>query len=162
MITSAIYIYKKGGSGIWATHQVIQSTTTQDFYGWSVAMNGDQMISGAPRDDFDENGNNEMGDAGAAYILKDPNLLGTQFNNEMAHTITLYPNPSQEKVTVESTLNGLENIKVYSIDGSLLKDIKNVGNNMFTMDISAYSNGIYFVKITLEDGFLITKKILRN
>lgn len=158
---SEVYAYKRNGSGTWEENQIIQSATTTDFYSWSIAMKGTQLISGAPRDDFDENGENEMGDAGAAYILNNPTLGGLS-NYEDITQISLYPNPTSNIVNIESSASPIANLKVYAITGSLLKEVKNVNNSLTTLDISNYAQGVYFVNITLENGGSVVQKIIKT
>ena len=158
--TAEVYAYKRESSGAWVENQIMQSTTTEDFYGWSIAMHATQLITGAPRDDFDENGNNEMGDAGAAYIFNNPMLGLADYG--LINQITLYPNPSQNSINIESNPNNISNLKLYSVTGVLLRELNNINQSQKTLDISSYSKGIYFVNITLDNGANRVQKIIKD
>ncbi|PVW16558.1 adhesin [Marixanthomonas spongiae] len=156
-----VFMYKKTASGIWVEDQRIQGVDTgvEDFYGWCVAMFEDHVIVGAPREDHDINGANEIGDAGAAYIFKDPTLLGGENNEALANQIRLYPNPTQNNLHIESQLNAITQLKVYTIGGVLLQEVNAVNRNNITLNTSSYSSGVYFMHVTLEDGSVHIQKI---
>ena len=156
-----VYAYKRENSGTWVENQMMQSATTEDFYGWSIAMNATQLITGAPRDDFDENGNNEMGDAGAAYILSNPTMGGLADYGAI-NKISVYPNPAQNSINIESNANNISNLKVYSVTGALLREVNDINNSLITLDVSNYPKGIYFVNITLDDGTNMVQKIIKS
>ncbi|WP_239990690.1 T9SS type A sorting domain-containing protein [Marixanthomonas ophiurae] len=159
-----VFMYKKTSSGTWVEDQRIQGEDTEgeDFYGWCVAMYEDQVIVGSPREDHDVNGDNEIGDAGAAYIFKDPTLLGGENNEVFANQIRLYPNPTQNDLHIESQSNAITQLKVYTISGVLLQEVNALNKNNITLNTSSYSSGVYFINVTLEDGSKVIQKVLKN
>lgn len=69
-------------------------------------------------------------------------------------TIQLYPNPVSEKVHIKS-LNTVQ-VEVYNMqDQRLLKTTTN------SVDMSAFSPGMYLFKITLNDWQVVLKKVLK-
>jgi hypothetical protein len=160
-----VYFYKRESSGTWVEAQIVQGSDTigEDFYGWSLAIDESQLMVGAPRQDFDVNGNNEMDSAGAAYIFNDPNLLGgmADYNSDI-NKVSLYPNPTQNTINIKSFSKPIVDLKVYAISGALLQQINGVNNNDFALNISNYSNGIYFVNLTLDGGSTTVHKIIKN
>ncbi len=159
-----VYFYKRNASGTWVENQVLQGTDTvgQDFYGWSVAMHDDQLIAGAPWEDHDENGGDEIDRAGSAYIFMDPSLLGITNNGDLENNIAIYPNPVKDNLNIESLSKTISNLKVYSITGMLLQEMKNVNADTLGLNISNYANGVYFVNLTLDDGSTVVQKIIKN
>ena len=160
-----VYFYKRENGGIWVENQIIQGADTQgqDFYGWSVAMNENQLIAGAPWEDHDENGNNQIEEAGSAYIFNDPNLLGVMGNPILfQNKIALYPNPTKDILKVESSNKVISCLKLYSVNGVLLQEIKNINKYDWMLDISNYFQGIYFLNIIFEYDSMITEKIIKN
>ncbi len=67
----AVYIYKNDGSGNWTLkNKVVASDRTgNDYFGFSVAIDGGWIISGAKEDADDVSGNNTKGFAGSAYLF---------------------------------------------------------------------------------------------
>jgi PKD repeat protein len=67
--------------------------------------------------------------------------------------ITLYPNPTTGLITITNNKLGLiKDIYIYNVLGEFVTD---------KLDLSQQSNGIYFVKITTENGMEI-KKIIKK
>ena len=66
-------------------------------------------------------------------------------------SLTVYPNPANAVVTIESPVSMLERISVYSITGVLLLD-KEVSANTTNIDVSSFTLGTYFVKATSKNA----------
>ncbi|MCB0466243.1 MAG: T9SS type A sorting domain-containing protein [Aequorivita sp.] len=158
-----VYFYKRESSGTWVEHQVIQGADTvgEDFYGWSVAMHENQLIAGAPWEDHDENGGNEIDRAGSSYIFMDPNLLGIANNDTVENTITAYPNPVKDVLAIKSKSKAIANVKIYTISGALIQEMKELNKTNVSLNISNYTTGVYFLNLTLEDGLTIVQKIIK-
>jgi hypothetical protein len=78
--------------------------------------------------------------------------VGVSENN--SSSIKLYPNPTNNKIYIKLE-NGIEitpELKLYSIEGRLLKQTRNT-----EIDLSGYSQGTYFLSV---DGEMV--KIVRN
>ncbi|CAM1374456.1 T9SS type A sorting domain-containing protein [Tenacibaculum xiamenense] len=86
--------------------------------------------------------------------------LGTNDEKLADDTITMFPNPTNNKqFTVKlNKLNGDSNILVYNIIGTVVKNITTKNNEEF-IDLSNYSSGVYLVKVNNEQGE-ITKKLI--
>lgn len=68
--SGSAYIFHQSGS-TWAQHQkvVAPDPSFNASFGYSVAMNGDRAIVGAPNEQQDETGENAINEAGAAYVF---------------------------------------------------------------------------------------------
>jgi hypothetical protein len=82
-------------------------------------------------------------------------LLSTLINNPVGlnestipeKLITVYPNPTNGLVRIEIPNQTIQNIKVYDLQGQLIKEtIENQFN------LSNYSNGTYFVRAKTKQG----------
>ncbi len=160
----AAFMFQENAEGMWIETQIVQSNdiAEEDFYGWSVSLYGDQVMVGAPWEDHDEYGNNEVDRAGSAYIFKDPTLLGTDQFSHTENTLRIFPNPGQNSIHIESSAKNILNVLVYGATGTLLQKIEKVNKDFSSLDISPYSNGIYFVDILFEDGSSTQHKILKS
>ena len=69
--------------------------------------------------------------------------------------IMIYPNPATDNIYVEGAQN-IKSIKVYSILGSLEKEVFNTNQ----VDISDLSTGIHLIKV--DNGTVFTKKIIKQ
>lgn len=75
----------------------------------------------------------------------------------LKETITIYPNPVKDILTIDSKVQ-LEKVEFYSILGKKVKEIETGFNAISTHDLTS---GIYIVKIYSNNSFLI-KKILKT
>jgi hypothetical protein len=81
--------------------------------------------------------------------------------DEMQEVVSVYPNPT-EGIVVMNNLQviGAETIIVTDAFGKTLSSI-NVSNDETIIDLSNYSNGVYFVQVYTEDQ-MILKKLLKE
>jgi hypothetical protein len=84
--------------------------------------------------------------------LSVPSFLG-------AAAISVYPNPVTNVVTVHAG-KSLTGIKIYSVLGTLLTDIKQKAETI-QADLSKYAKGVYFIAIYDENGS-VTQKIIKQ
>ncbi len=156
-----VYFYKKDeNTGLWEEDQIIQGNDTegQDFYGWSLGVYEDQMIVGAPREDHDVNGGDEMGDAGSAYIFLSPSVLGVQDNEAAANAIAVYPNPATDVLNVRLQNSAVKNIAVYGISGVKLMDLDEVSS----IDASRLSAGVYVLRVVDENNEVFFNRFVKK
>jgi trimeric autotransporter adhesin len=88
----------------------------------------------------------------------------SNLNNE---SFTIYPNPTSHQITLEFELTETNNtsIEIKNILGQIVKTISNTtftkGNNKIEIDVSEFTNGIYFVQ--LQNGNqLINQKFIKQ
>ena len=79
------------------------------------------------------------------------------------NSIAIYPNPSKGIFNIEMGSILPKTIEVYDLTGKIVYSKKDFSNSsdLITLDLSAISNGIYFVKIAAENQS-VTKRILKN
>lgn len=83
-------------------------------------------------------------------------------NFEIAN-IMIYPNPSNGIYTLSSPDDTITKLQVFDVSGKIIyTSPANIGNKKITeLDLSAVSNGIYFVKIECDSKFVV-KRILKQ
>lgn len=86
------------------------------------------------------------------------NLFTELSKEEKEYSINIYPNPAQNFVTVSSE-NKLKSISIYNSLGTKIKK-ELINNNEFTVNTSSIANGIYLIKIILDDGSAYYEKII--
>ncbi len=70
------------------------------------------------------------------------------------NSISIYPNPVRNNLTIENANN--VNVNIYAANGQLVKRINNV-NGTVSVDMSEMSNGLYFVKMQNENATRVEK-----
>ena len=69
----------------------------------------------------------------------------------------LYPNPASSNIRIEG--NAIESVKVYNIMGALVEHIS-VNDNNVDVNLSQYSNGVYFFNIRQSDGTVSNQRVV--
>lgn len=87
---------------------------------------------------------------------------GVGIQNYLERSVTLYPNPATEKVVVEVSDASIliTDVEVYNVFGQLIKTIV-PDENPLHINISGLSDGMYYVRITTDDG-IVTKKFMKR
>jgi len=90
-------------------------------------------------------------------------IIGTE-EKDLLTTLTVYPNPTNDKVNISFTIGKPQNIKIeiLSLTGNtlfseLLNNFK--GEYVKTLDVSNFAKGIYFLRLT-DDSGITNKKII--
>ena len=84
--------------------------------------------------------------------------------NHLLNSISLYPNPANDVVNVQCTMNNvqLEGIEVIDVYGKVVRTV--VGANNYSpirINVSGLANGMYFVRVTTDEG-VATKTFIKK
>lgn len=82
--------------------------------------------------------------------------LGTK-DFETDKSVTLYPNPTKGNVNINCD-NTIKKIELFDVQGRILQT-KIENNNAVQLNISNKPNGLYFIRITTENGMKVEKVI---
>jgi hypothetical protein len=89
------------------------------------------------------------------YVLN----LSTGFSETLnENSITVYPNPVNDKIVIESSKKA--NIEIINSQGQIIENLK-TSNTKTTVDLTRYSYGVYIIKIK-TDKSITTKKIIKQ
>lgn len=96
------YLYKRDGQGNWNHTKKLtgQHRGSQHYFGYSVAMDDQIILIGAVRDTRDLMGMDSILWSGAGYFFEETNSVSIS-HPELLSKLTIYPNPSQGKITIE-------------------------------------------------------------
>ena len=90
----------------------------------------------------------------------------TGIDNFLSNSIALYPNPANDVINVQCTMNNvqLEGIEVIDVYGKVVRTV--VGANNYSpmqtrINVSDLANGMYFVRVTTEEG-AVTKTFVKK
>ena len=115
--------------------------------------------------DLNNDGNLELyvgQDLGGIYRLEnDPNSTSSLQETMNEIDVVLYPNPTSNLLTINALENRIAFVQVTNIEGKIVYS-EFMGTNKATVDSSIYSAGIYFVKVQLQNGDSVVKKIVKN
>ena len=80
----------------------------------------------------------------------------SEVTNLLENSIFIYPNPTNEELSIENDSFTIENVEIYDINGKTI-----LSTNKPIINISHLLTGTYFVKIKTDNGELI-KKIIKK
>ena len=151
------FIYKKNGQDNWEFDQELtpKNDVVQDSYGWSIAMNENEIIVGASRDDLDSNEENEMQDAGSAYIFNQTNLA-TNENGLSINDVKIYPNPAKDFINITSKKE-ISSVEILDLSGKKISESKDLKIN-----VSNLKKGIYLLNIKFGNGKSKLQKLIKQ
>jgi hypothetical protein len=86
---------------------------------------------------------------------------GTSLNEITTNSISLYPNPAKENVTIsmDKIQANISEINLFDITGKVLVSKSNVNAHEFVLNTENLTKGIYLVNIKLVNGASATKRL---
>jgi hypothetical protein len=152
-----IHHYQKDSNGIWMEAQLIEPSenVAEDSFGWSMDFNDGFLAVGAVRDDFDQNGENELMDAGSAFVFFNANLQ-VESLNPTENWVQIFPNPVKNILHLE-TSEKIKSANIYDTTGRLI-----ISSSEKSIEISNLPKGVYFLKITNFSGRISSHKLIKN
>lgn len=143
-------------------------STTAASYQW---YNNGLIVNGATSQVFTPTTNGsytvEIVDANGCSSISLPfNFLTVSTNEFVMDDLKIYPNPNNGIFTISGSLSskGIITIDLVNLLGEKIGEIYeggNVSNLNKQVDLSNYSNGVYFVRLTTENGSIMNK-IIKN
>ncbi len=142
-------------------NQNVVSVTTTTFC-WNIVqnINGQSMNKWIPAQPTELK-------TGFSLYIEDPNGTANLSEETKAQDMAVYPNPSENQVTIEYEIfgNNEVDLKVINATGKLVAnhelDGQKNGKNSVTISVSHLSKGVYFVKLNTGSK-VITKKIIKQ
>jgi hypothetical protein len=92
-------------------------------------------------------------------ICYEENLSST--DNGQVPEFSIFPNPTNDFITVTSKEGNIDELLIYHISGRILDRIQVKGNTNVTFDFSEYAKGGYLIEISGPFG-TATKKVIRQ
>lgn len=75
-------------------------------------------------------------------------------------TFEVYPNPTNGLLNILTTSSELKTIRLVDVTGRVILEVEEV-NQIFSLDLSTYSKGVYYMNVKSANGIL-TKKIIKE
>jgi hypothetical protein len=77
------------------------------------------------------------------------------------NTISLYPNPADNMVTIENSgIEKISKLDIYDITSKRIYTLSNNSLNKISIDVSQFDKGIYLIELSSENNSKITKKLI--
>ena len=75
------------------------------------------------------------------------NVISGVKNMDAALSTIIFPNPAKQQLYIQNIIAGVNQIKLYNVQGSLIKQIDTENQTNLTIDLSSIAKGLYFVGI---------------
>jgi len=106
--------------------------------------------------------NGDLYAGGGGGLYKTPLGASVNENTQGENSISMYPNPVRDILTISSEENFKDClIKMYNITGELLLENSVDADNRHNIDMTNYSNGIYFIEVK-QDKSISRQKVIKN
>ena len=154
---TTIYLDDNGEANITPDELFINSsacftcTTTLSKYSFDINDIGDNNIDITIEDRC---GNSAV----YTFVITVVPATSSVINEIVNSSISIFPNPSNDFILIESKDDNIKGIELYSINGIIIKDLE-IKTKQFTYKTSDLNKGIYFLKIYMTKG-VVTKKIV--
>ena len=90
------------------------------------------------------------------YSRKPTSINKYTFNDQV---ISIYPNPSNSILTIETGISDHYNIEITCLNGQMMYKTEMEGTT-YQLDLSSFQKGVYFITIRSKD-FVTTRKIIK-
>ncbi|MFM2228359.1 MAG: hypothetical protein RL664_1702 [Bacteroidota bacterium] len=87
-------------------------------------------------------------------------LVGVEEESEDAYGVNVYPNPSSDRVAVQTTRSSICKVELFNPVGSLVYSTSGLDVGAVVIDVNAYAHGLYSVRVYLKDGTVEVRKII--
>lgn len=104
------------------------------------------------------------------YFDYNPAIITNTFTTEFvqalenpsfnANTISLYPNPTNEFVSISNVNDKITSVVIYDISGKIIYTLNKNILSTIDINVSNFAKGIYLVEITSESTIKIIKKLI--
>jgi hypothetical protein len=102
-------------------------------------------------------GNGNLSDWTSAITAQTTNV---GIENYLLNSIKLYPNPANDVINVQCTMYNVQSVEVIDVYGKVINTL-NVVENPTRINVSGLANGMYFVRVTTEEG-TVTKSFVKK
>lgn len=134
-------------------------------YQWVNCSNNYSPVTGATNQSFTPSKDGQYAVIITDSICSDTsscyNVQGTEIQQASSGSIKIYPNPAEQKVTMEIPTNhSIRNISITDIKGRTILEKENIHSTV-NFNISEMQKGIYLIHIKGDNKILIRKLVIR-
>lgn len=102
---------------------------------------------------------NACGDTTITSIINITTTVGLS-NENGQEALRIYPNPSNDIITIELANTTQVNVKIFDVSGKIVSDLGEI-NSTVKLDVSNWSKGVFFAHISNESKTEVVKLIVQ-
>lgn len=149
----AAYLVKKSSTAVWTKEKKLTVTLTDRFaadkMGWSVDIDGNAVITGAPEDNVD--GSIAIPSTGSAYVYRSDTATVSVQAIVHGTNAEVYPNPTTGVVNIQldQKVKELE-VRVYDLLGHLISEKRITDTGFAQFDLKQLPEGVYMLRLNTD------------
>ena len=89
-----------------------------------------------------------------------PQTTNVGIANYLENSVVLFPNPANEYIMVQSSRFNVQSVEVIDVYGKVI-NVMNVTENPTRINVHGLASGMYFVRVTMEEG-TVTKTFIKK
>lgn len=98
---------------------------------------------------------------GTITITLEEVILGIE-QNDLNDSISIYPNPADDYLTISNNNTGIETIELYSVLGNKVFEKTDINSLTKSINISNLPSGVYLLKVIDSEKKSATKRIIKR
>lgn len=157
---SDYWIVKLNNVGIIEWQNTIGGIGTDHHARIIEGVNGDLYVCGASSSDISSDKSENSRGLSDFWLLKLDSTLSLIQNNSFASAITLFPNPTNNTLHINTHDQSIDQINIYTITGNRLIHIE-IDSISPEIDVSSLATGVYYVQL-FSQGNVTLKKFIKG
>ena len=77
---------------------------------------------------------------------------------DISPEVTIFPNPVEDNLNIRSTAD-INTVQILNLMGQVVRS-SNVGTKSSVFNISGLESGVYYVRVLMNDGYILTRKVI--
>lgn len=150
---SAISLYAQNPNIIW--QRTIGGAGEDFLYDLKETTDGSYILEGSSKSNISGDKTEDARGQFDFWIIKHTETLGLE-ENSLAATVTLFPNPANNTLQIDSNDKTISQIYIYSLSGSKISQI-DLDTVSPQIDVSSLASGIYFIQLYSEKNVVLKK-----
>lgn len=94
--------------------------------------------------------------------IKISNVISAVVTVDVAQSIKVYPNPASNEINIKTEQNNNGIIQVFNLTGQNVYQTAVNNTHTYTLDISAWKNGMYMIRYISTQGAVLTHKFIKT
>ncbi len=80
-------------------------------------------------------------------------------DEQIGERVSIHPNPAKDRVRIEC--EGLQQMELCTLEGCVVISYQPL-NDIQELDLSGFAKGLYILRFSLKDGYVITRKLIKE
>ena len=79
-----------------------------------------------------------------------------------SETLKIWPNPTDGLLHLKTEVSQIETIRIWQADGKFSSTIREINSKQLTLEIDNYPRGVLLIEVSLQNGDILMKRIIKQ